>query len=466
MEYGFKFYAFLFIGVYLLVMAGAGLWLGRREDAEGFAIGNRNIGIIPTAASLAASFRDGGGIVFWITAGFAASYSGLWLFAGVAISALILSILGPKLRGEAGLAGHITIQERVRDYLGPLSTMLSSVVSLIFGILIIALQYHVSGNIFAEILGVPKAAGVAVVGLILITYMVAGGYKSVVITDTIQFFIMFSLFVIPFLIHPAAGDITKFETITEIPFADGLALTLFGVYYLLIAPECWQRIFSARDAAVVRWGIPLTVVVLIIMTFSLIWLGMGLRNVYPDIDKATVYAKMFQDSAAIAPWVLGYILLVFVSITMSTQSAACYGFVSTLAKIFRREQTEDASAYVSFSRKWIVLSLIIAGVLSLTVSAAVEYMFEIIGFVVCLAPMYVLSAAASRIPAVAGLDRDRRHTLDKLVAGISAAGIAVFFVSVATGLTDRGFIYSVLPGTLTTAAMMVAVPVFLRRVRP
>ena len=463
MDASFKFYAFLLIGIYLVVMVVTGLWFGRREDTGDFTIGNRNIGLIPTAASLAASFRDGGGIVFWITAGFAASYSGLWLFVGIAGSAIILSIIGPKLRVESDKDGHITIQERVRDYLGPLSARLSTIVSLIFGILLIALQYHVTGNIFAEILGVPKIVGVTVVALILIAYIVTGGYKSVVVTDTIQFFIMFSLVIIPLLIHPSMVDITNVKSVTEIPFFDGLALVLFGLNYLLIAPECWQRIFSSRNDTTARWGVPLTVIVLIIMTLSLIWLGMGLKQVYPTINKASLYTQMFQDNAAIAPWVLGYILLVFVSITMSTQSAACYGFVSTLAKIFRREQTREAAAYVAFSRKGIVCALIVSAVLSLTVNKTVEYMFDIIGFVICLSPMYVLSAVASRLPSVAGLRDTSRAILDRVVAAVTALGILVFFAFVWAGVTNGGFIYSVIPWAGTAVLMILVVPLAMRK---
>lgn len=129
----FKFYAFMFIGIYLTAMVAIGIWLGRREDEQGFIIGNRNVGILPTAASLAASFRDGGGIAFWIAAGFTASYGGLWLLAGVMTSLLILGFIGPALRHQAAQSGHITIQERVRDMVGPYSARLTSTLSLIFG---------------------------------------------------------------------------------------------------------------------------------------------------------------------------------------------------------------------------------------------------------------------------------------------------------------------------------------------
>lgn len=450
MTYDFKFYAFLFIGLYLSVMVLTGLWCRRREDDQGFIIGNRSVGIIPTAASLAASFRDGGGIAFWIAAGFAAGYAGMWLLLGVACSALILAFIGPRLRDESGKAGYITIQERVRDYVGTRSAQLASVISLIFGILIISLQYHVSGSIFAEILGIPKFAGVMVVGFILITYMVTGGYKSVVVTDTIQFFIMFSLVMIPFMIKPSMDDFTNVGTLFESSWSDGIALFLFGLYYLIMTPESWQRIMSARDKRTIRYGVPLTALILTLMTLSLIWLGMGLKQIYPDIDKATVYATMFRDTGAIAPWLLGYILLVFLSITMSTQSAACYSFVSTLGKIFLPGKTEKNKDYISFTRMGITVALVLAGILSLTVSKAVEYMFDIMGFVLCLSPIYLFAAICPRVSAYKKLTKAGKTRVDKVMAASVLAGVSVFFVFVSTGMTEQGFIYTVTPGVGAT----------------
>lgn len=450
MEYDFKFYAFLFIGVYLAVMVITGLWCRRRENEQDFIIGNRSVGVIPTAASLAASFRDGGGIAFWIAAGFAAGYAGMWLLLGVTVSALLMAIIGPRLRDESGKSGIITIQERVRDYVGKRSAQLTSVISMIFGILIISLQYHVSGSIFAEILGVPKFVGVLVVGLILIAYMVTGGYKSIVVTDTIQFFIMFSLVMIPFLIKPAAADFNNVGTLFDSSWSDGIALFLFGLYYLIMTPESWQRIMSAKDKKTIRLGIPLTAFILILMTLSLIWLGMGLKQIYPDIDKATVYTTMFRDTGAIAPWLLGYILLVFLSITMSTQSAACYSFVSTLGKIFLPGKTEKNKDYIAFTRRGIVLALTLAGVLSLTVSKAVEYMFDIMGFVTCLSPIYIFAAVCPRLKGYKSMSKKAKTRVDKVMSGSVLAGVLVFFVFVSTGMTQQGFIYTVTPGVGAT----------------
>lgn len=462
MVYDFNFFAFLFIGLYLGILIVTGLWFGRKEAGQDFIIANRKVGIIPTAASLAASFRDGGGLVLWIAAGFAASYANLWLLVGVLVCTFFLSWIGPRLRHEAKETGIITIQERVAHFIGPLTAKMSAGISLVFGLLVIAVQYHVTGTIFSEILNVPGYVGVIVVFAIITLYLLTGGYKSVIVTDTIQFFVMFSLILIPFFLHVPADKMMNVQT-----FIDGndnsLALFLIGIYYLLIAPECWQRIFSAKDDRTVRLSLPMTALILIVMTFSLIWLGMGAKEIFPDIATDTAYSLIFQDNPQIAPWVLGYILVVFLSITMSTQSAACYSFVSTLAKIFFSHKTNDDRSYIRFSRIAMFVCLLVSGVISLMIHQAVQFLFDAVGFVTCLAPAYVLSVFISWFPAYHRLTVMDKAALDRMMTVIAALGIVAFILSMVFHLSDQGVIYSILPGLGTTALSALAVGLFMKR---
>jgi SSS family solute:Na+ symporter len=463
--FDFHFFAFSFIAVYLGILIVTGLWLGRKEAAQDFIIGNRQVGIIPTAASLAASFRDGGGIAFWMAAGFAASYSGMWLLAGVLVSAVILAVIGPRLRADAARDGMITIQERVHAMVGPYSAKLSSVVSLIFGLLIISIQFHVTGNIFSEILKVPDIAGVGIVCAILILYLLAGGYKSVIVTDTIQFFVMFSLILIPFFIPPPMESFSNVQSLFEGTWGDGMAFFLIGLCYLLVSPECWQRIFSAKNDRTITAGIPLTAVLLVLMTLSLIWLGMGAKHIFPDIDKETAYSLIFQDTPMIAPWVLGYILVVFLSITMSTQSASCYGFVATLARMFFSAKTDTDKKYIRFSRVAMTVCLIASAALALSIHSVIAFLFDAMGFVICLAPLYVFSAVASRVSFVSALSAVQKMKLDMMMAGVTVAGILMFVLSMTTGLTGQGFIFAALPGLMTAVLMAAALFVFAKITR-
>lgn len=48
------------IGLYLALMIGVGLYAGRKQDHEGFIIGNRNVGLFALAASRFSGGSAGG----------------------------------------------------------------------------------------------------------------------------------------------------------------------------------------------------------------------------------------------------------------------------------------------------------------------------------------------------------------------------------------------------------------------
>ena len=68
------------IALYFVVMLAIGIIAGRGQSHEGFVIGGRDVGFIPTVGSLATSFRDGMGVIFWFGFGVTAGYAGLWVF--------------------------------------------------------------------------------------------------------------------------------------------------------------------------------------------------------------------------------------------------------------------------------------------------------------------------------------------------------------------------------------------------
>ena len=93
----FQVYTLVVLGGYFLLMLGIAWYAGSKEDHAGFVLGNRNVGYLPTLGSLAASLRDGSGIVFWVGFGLTAGYGGLWLFIGVCFAFLFYVLCGQKL---------------------------------------------------------------------------------------------------------------------------------------------------------------------------------------------------------------------------------------------------------------------------------------------------------------------------------------------------------------------------------
>ncbi|MHA1550299.1 MAG: sodium:solute symporter family transporter, partial [Alphaproteobacteria bacterium] len=244
------------LGLYAFLLLIVGFLSTRGQTHEGFVIGNRNVGLIPTIGSLAASLRDGGGIIIWIGIGFTIGYSGFWIVAGVLLGLLVLSYFGPRVREIAIRKNYITVGQMLTDVIGKYTSRSVSGIILFLAALIISIQLYVSGNLVANILGYPSWIGICAVALVIALYLFAGGYSSVVKTDFIQFFVMFSFIAIPFFIEPAKADIMNIQQLFVLGEND-LAYFGVGLFLMLSGADIWQRIFSARSKNVIRWGFPL-----------------------------------------------------------------------------------------------------------------------------------------------------------------------------------------------------------------
>jgi Na+/proline symporter len=423
----FAAYAITFIGIYMLAMVAIGVWIARRETTGDFIIGGRKVGLLPTAASLAASFRDGAGIALWLTLGLHGGYGpAFWFFTAIGVSAFVISYFGPRVRQQAEEFNHLTMSERVEQFIGPHTARLTAIVTLVFSLFLIALQYHIAGGVFARMLGWQPVWGIALVMGILITYLVMGGYKSVIITDTIQFFIIVSFIALPLFVQPTLADIGNVASIVSGTLDETLSYVFGGFFLLLVLPECWQRIMSARDMRTVKWSMPLAVLLLVIMTLSLVWFGMGLRLAVPDINMAEPYFDLFTGEGKLPAPMLGYIALVFIAITMSTQSASCYAFVATLGKVLMKSSVNTDRKYMYFSRIAMVVVLIVSAALALLISDVIRYFFDVLGFIIVLAPIYIV-AAMTPTPWL-GNTPAARAELDRTLVAITLVAIALYLV--------------------------------------
>ncbi len=380
----------LAIGAYFILMIAIGLMASRKSNHEGFVIGNRNVGFIPTVGSLAAGFRDGSGIAFWVGFGAVAGYAGIWVMVGIFAGLLLYSIFGYKMRKIAKENDYITVGEMIRQKLGSITERISSLCVLFFVLMGIAIQLYVSGHLFATVLGVDAFWGIFSVASVVGIYLFFGGYDTVVKTDAIQFFIILSLIAIPLFFPPKAEYVLDFGTAVSSSSLDNFTFFFIGFCFVLSTSETWQRVFSAKNRKVIKYGFPAAGLFLIIMTLSLIFLGMAVKDFVPaDVAMDQIVYEIFKGNFMSVP-LMAFIAVVFMAITMSTLDTSCYLTASTLAKNFLPPKiTENRDAYIKFSKIVMILILVCMSVLALTISDVIQFLFSAAGMLFILTPVYV-----------------------------------------------------------------------------
>jgi SSS family solute:Na+ symporter len=379
------------MGAYILALMAVCLYAKSTDSYGGFVIGNRNLGYVPIVGSLAASFRDGSGIVIWIGFGLSVGYGGMWLMMGVLLGLFVYAFFGPRVRQRSLEIDGITVGELIRCSVGLRTEKISAGIVLIFSLMVVAIQLHISGGLLAEIINLEHWIGVCGVAVIVGIYLVLGGYGMVVKTDVIQFLLILSLVAIPFLVVVPETELLRVSSLHTLPVIDRIALFLIGLFFILSSADVWQKVFAARNDRVIQVAFPVSGLFLIIMSLSLIWLGMASKGLLVGpIEDGDVLFHIF-DQQIFPAWFLAFVAVAVIAITMSTLDTFCYLFASSLAKNFApRRIVEARSGYVRFSKFVMLLVLLVASILALTISDTIEFVFSAVSMLMILAPLYTI----------------------------------------------------------------------------
>jgi solute:Na+ symporter, SSS family len=395
------------IAVYFLAMIIIGILASRNQSHEGFVIGSRNVGYIPTIGSLASSFRDGMGVIFWFGFGASVGYGGIWMFFGVIAGLLVYAFIGSSARKIAAQYDYITIGEMIRARTGVITERFTALIIVCFALMIIAVQLHVAGNLFSIVLGMETWIGVTSVAAVVGFYLFFGGYSTVVKTDAVQFFIIISLLFTPLFIHPTE-DMLNFSSVWSLETKTIIAFNLMGFFYVLSSADTWQRVFSARSTKVIYLGFPLAGISLLIITLSLIFLGMVSRPFLGEvIDTSTAFYEIFKGDFIATP-IVAYIAVVVMAICMSTLDTMCYLTAATIAKNHMPPHiTAKRENYVKFSQIVMLITLASMSILTLAIGDVLVFAFSAASLLFTLTPIYIFT--------VFNLPRHKSHTTDILI---------------------------------------------------
>jgi SSS family solute:Na+ symporter len=408
---------------YFLSLVILNWWGQRSQTADDYAIGARNVGYIATTGTLAAGIRDGSGIILWVSFGYNNGYGGLWIIFGLFSAFCLIAAFGPHVRRLSVERDYLTINQMLRDDIGIYTEKFATIMMLIIAVLIMSMQIYVAGNFFSSLLRQPEWIGMVSVAVLVGFYLFAGGYNAVIRTNTIQFFWVISLIIIPFLIVPETKDVMDFKSIVSMGPINSIALFLIGLGYPLVGGDVWQHVFSARNDKVIRWGFPMAGPALLIMTLSLIFLGFGIKTFMPDANPKTALFDFYQ-AELISPYVLSYVAIVIVAITTSALDSQTYLFISTAIKnIAPPSVAQDKARYKHWARMCLIGSLSFTTLIALTISDLIQFLFDAVSLLYVLAPIFVF----------AGLGWIKKSTMaDRLItiiAGISSAVFVWLFVN-------------------------------------
>lgn len=290
----FRAVGFAIFGVVLLLNLAVGIWAGRNvKDTDDFFVGGRGMGKLLITCTQLATWIGGAMTMAWVSYGYQQGFAAFWYCALQGIGPLVAAVFLIKtFRAKK----FTSLPDYFADvYQNKVVTAIVTIVVMVIPITWTASQFSASARMMSGVLGIDFTVGVILTAAVVMGYSVFGGFTSVVYTDTLQFFILFVLFLIiapqPIIMVGGVGatisslpaDMSDLFHLKDLPAYAMLAYFIYGITEFLSNQTSYQRIYAADSAKTARFSLVVTGVLTIIWGIGAPITGMAIRSLNPNL---------------------------------------------------------------------------------------------------------------------------------------------------------------------------------------
>ncbi|MFC2089462.1 sodium:solute symporter [Bacteroidota bacterium] len=280
---------YLIIAGYFIIILVVGVFTGRKQEKEDFLISGRKLKSLQATATIFSS-RIGAAILLTYTAlVFMYGMGALWYFIGSVIGLFVFYFFGLKVKKMADEQKFYTMPDFFFFLKGRFAGYLATIITIIIMFGWVVLNFTAGAKLVAEYTVISYDLSVILVGVIILLYLLAGGFDAVVKTDVVQTVGIFLLFILMMYL------LLTTETSIELRIVDLFALPAFQIisYFLagffipMASPELWQRVYAIKDKKNYTRSIFLSSLFYLIIGFILLLIGLVIRADLPNIEADT-----------------------------------------------------------------------------------------------------------------------------------------------------------------------------------
>ena len=302
---------------YFAIVLIIGFVSSRRQTGEGFLIAERKLSCWNLIATICASFLGGGVLIAFTAYVYQFGLSAIWFFTGISTGLLIFLFFYKRLKTLSDEKKFYTLSDYFYLKYGKGVGLLSAVIIFTWAFCLILMQFIAGGRVLATISGFSYPISVLIMGIVVLIYLVLGGFRAVVKTDIFQYLIVLFLgFVIILPLRRNLQLLPEQINLTSMGLTQSIAFLFIGAFNIVVSADLWQRIYAAKDKRHAKIGIIGSAVLIIIVGFILSIIGFAAKNNFPDIvpDEALVWGI----SKLLPAGLLGLGLVVLFAVIMST----------------------------------------------------------------------------------------------------------------------------------------------------
>jgi len=386
------------IAIYFLSLIAIGYYVMISKkttgETESFLAADRNMGIIRTTGSCAATDIGGGFSIAMGGLGFSLGFSGSWLMAVSALSAVLAAFLMvPKVKRWADRVKGLTTGDLFAARFDNRTGLMAAILVGLSWFTFVGGQVIAGAKLVSGVLGLPITLTIIVAGAVILTYTAMGGLKAVMSTDVFQIAVLLVgivLIAVPigfFKVGGIDGLVDKLSASPESAMlldwgavswkeAVGWFLSIFPVWFISIATI--QRVIAAKDERTAKLGVFLTGFPIEWPLFALgtTLIGMFARALLPDLADPEL-ATPALITAILPVGLRGLVVAAYIAAVLSTADSCLVGSVAIFVNdIYRKLINPDAndSELVKVSR----IATIVLGILAIGLAYMVPRIIELV----------------------------------------------------------------------------------------
>ena len=370
---------FLVIIIFFLSVITIGFISGRKlgTNADDYLLSGRKVGLFLFILTNVSTWYGGilgvgeftyrYGLLSWFTQGLP-YYIFAFLFA---------LFLAKKIRN----ASLFTIPDKLTEVYGKKAGLVSAI--FVFVLVSPAPYLLMTANLISLIFGTGILISL-ILGLILsIAYLLQGGFKANVFTDSFQFFVMFGGFILILIFAISKYGGTEFLSsnlpASHLKITGGASPTFIIVWFLIALwtfadPGFHQRCYAAKSGNVAAKGILISIIFWALFDFLTTSTGLYSRAVLPNINQPVQSYPLLAEKV-LGPGLKGIFYAALFATIMSTLNSFLFLSGTTIGRdfIFRLNKNKDEKKLKPFT----IYGLIISGILSIALAYFIPSVIEI-----------------------------------------------------------------------------------------
>jgi Na+/proline symporter len=321
----------ILLALYALTCLAIGLHASRRKTDSDFMIAGRQIGVIGFITSVVASYIGGAALVAYTAYVYRFGISAIAVFLGTAIGFIVFIPYALKLRKFSGEREFYTLSDWLNFKMGKSVGFASALILMLVYSGMLLNQFIAGSSILANISGWSYETGLLMSSGIIATYLLAGGFRSVIRTDIFQYMVMVVMMVLlgVVMIGDRRSFVIELVDFSRMNVGMTIAFTAFGILIIFQSAEYWQRVYGAKSDRVVKSGLIGSAIFTVLTGIAITMVGLSAHVHLSGIDAKDAFAEGL--TLLMPDKLLGAALILIFAAIMSSADTQIFVLASSVA---------------------------------------------------------------------------------------------------------------------------------------